>query len=801
MPASLAKLLIVDDETAQMTALCKTLELEGYQTVGFPSANAALAALRDQPFDLVLTDMMMPEMDGITLLRNAFEIDPNLVGIVMTGHGTIGTAVEALKTGALDYILKPFKLSAVLPVLTRALAMRQLRMENIQLRGAVSIYELSMAIAFAFDRDTVLQKVLDAVLQQNPTADVSVLLPSEDGKELHVALARGRNAEHVRTQRLPINDDLLEWIDLSRVLISNPLELLEIRSTFASALRELTKGVSVPMLTGGRLVGILNFDPGYPQRHITAGQLKALNIVAGTAASALEGTSLLGRLRSAEQRYRRLAENAPDIVFRYELSPERRFAYVSPVITAVTGYSPEEHYADPDLSFKIVHPDDRHLLESLLGGEGSHIGTVTMRWTHKSGQSIWIEQRSALVRDPSGRVVAIEGIARDISERRQLEEQLRHSQKLEAIGRLTAGVAHDFNNLLTVINGYSDLSLREISPGDPVRRKIDEVKKAGDQAAALTRQLLAFGRKHVSQSKIVDVNAAVKSNMNILRRVIGEDIELVTVLDATLRPVQADEGQIEQVLLNLAVNARDAMSRGGKLTIRTANAAKAAGSDQVILAVSDTGCGMDAATQLRVFEPFFTTKESGRGTGLGLSIVSGIVKQNGGTIELDTKPGEGTTFKIYLPSAEAAGPTAAPRLVVDGRTGSETVLVVEDDAAVRQFICTILQDAGYRVSAARHGDHALEIVQQREDSFGLVVTDLVMPHMSGPVLIEKLRRRAPEVRALYTSGYADDAVARHGDLDPVIPFIRKPFSSESFLQKVRETLDAPVPHEDLRPCS
>ena len=798
MPTPLAKLLIVDDETAQMTALCKTLELEGYQTVGFPSASAALAALENQPFDLVLTDMMMPEMDGITLLRNAFEIDPNLVGIVMTGHGTIGTAVEALKTGALDYILKPFKLSAVLPVLTRALAMRRLRMENIQLRGAVSIYELSMAIAFAFDRDTVLQKVLDAVLQQNPTADVSVLLPSEDGKELHVALARGRNAELVRTQRLPINDDLLEWIDLSRVLISNPVELLEIRSTFARALRELTKGVSVPMLTGGRLVGILNFDPGYPQQHITTGQLKALNIVAGTAASALEGTSLLGRLRSAEQRYRRLAENAPDIVFRYELSPERRFAYVSPVITAVTGYSPEEHYADPDLSFKIVHPDDRHLLESLLRGDGSHAGTVTMRWTHKSGHSIWIEQRSALVRDLSGCVVAIEGIARDISERRQLEEQLRHSQKMEAIGRLTAGVAHDFNNLLTVINGYSDLSLREISPSDPVRRKIDEVKKAGDQAAALTRQLLAFGRKQASQSKIVDMNAAVKSNINILRRVIGEDIELVTVLDPTLRPIQADEGQIEQVLLNLAVNSRDAMSRGGKLTIQTANAAKTAGSDQVILAVSDTGCGMDAATQLRVFEPFFTTKESGRGTGLGLSIVSSIVKQNGGKIELDTKPGEGTTFKIYLPSAEAAGPTAAPRLVVDGRTGSETILVVEDDAAVRQFICTILQDAGYRVSAARHGDHALELVRQHEDSFGLVVTDLVMPHMSGPVLIEKLRRRAPELRALYTSGYADDAVARHGDLDPVIPFIRKPFSSESFLQKVRETLDAPVAHEDLR---
>ena len=794
MSVPLAKLLIVDDETAQMTALCKTLQLERYETSGFSSAKDALSALRGQSFDLVLTDMMMPEMDGITLLRTAFEIDPNLVGIVMTGHGTIGTAVEALKAGALDYILKPFKLSAILPVLNRALAVRELRMENIQLRGAVSIYELSMAIAFALDRDTVLEKVADAALQQSPTAHVSILLPSEDGKELQVVLARGQKAEYLPVKSLPVSDGLLKWIDTSREQITSPSEHVGIPL-------ELLNGISVPMLTGGRFVGILNFDPGNQQQRLTSGQMKALNIVAGTAASALEGTSLLERLRAAERRYRRLAENAPDIVFRYELSPERRFAYVSPVITAVTGYSPEEHYADPDLSFKIVHSDDRHLLECLFRGDGRHGGTVTMRWTHKDGHLIWVEQRTVLVREASGQVVAIEGIARDITERRQLEEQLRHSQKMEAIGRLTAGVAHDFNNLLTVINGYSDLSLREISPSDPVRKKIDEVRKAGDQAAALTRQLLAFGRKQPSQSKIVDVNAAVQSNMNILRRVLGEDVELVTVLDPKLRPVQTDEGQIEQVLLNLAVNSRDAMSRGGKLSIQTANAAKAAGPGQVILTVSDTGCGMDAATQLHVFEPFFTTKESGRGTGLGLSIVSSIVKQNGGKIELDTKPGEGTTFKIYLPSAEAAGPIAAERPVVEGRIGSETILVVEDDAAVRQFMCTILQDAGYRVSAARHGDHAIEIVQQHEDSFGLVVTDLVMPHMSGPVLVEKLRSLTPGLRVLYASGYADDAIARHGDLDSNIPFIRKPFSSDTLLQMVRVSLVAPIAEEGLRQCS
>jgi PAS domain S-box-containing protein len=787
MSDSKAKLLIVDDETAQMTALCKTLALEGYETVGFASATEALVTLRSQPFDLVLTDMMMPEMDGITLLRNAFEIDSNLVGIVMTGHGTISTAVEALKTGALDYILKPFKLSAVLPVLNRALAVRQLRMENIQLRGAVSIYELSMAIAFALDQDTVLEKVMDAALQQCSTADVSILLPSEDGKELQVALARGPKEEHTPTKNLPMTDDLLKWIDQSQAHISNPAEHVGIPS-------DLTRGISIPMLTGGRFVGILNFDPGYPQKHLTTGQMKALNIVAGTAASALEGTSLLERLRAAEQRYRRLAENAPDIVFRYELSPQHRFAYVSPVVASVIGYTPEEYYADPDLGFKIVHPDDRRSLESALSGDGRHAGTVTMRWTHKSGSLIWIEQRSALVRDADGQVVAIEGIARDISERRQLEDQLRHAQKMDAIGRLTAGVAHDFNNLLTVINGYSDLSLREMSQDNPVRRKIDEVKKAGDQAAALTRQLLAFGRKQVSQSKAVDVNAAVKSNTNILRRVIGEDIELITILDPALRPIKADEGQIEQVLLNLAVNSRDAMSRGGKLTVQTSNEA----GGEILLAMSDTGCGMDAATQLRVFEPFFTTKESGRGTGLGLSIVSSIIKQNGGRIELASNPGDGTTFKIYLPSAEASPATSAARPADEDRTGSETVLVVEDDSAVRDFICTVLQHSGYRVVAARHGDHALEIWQQHQDRFGLVITDVVMPHMDGPALIEKLRCLSPGVRVLYTSGYADDAVARHGDLDPEIPFIRKPFTSDTLLQTVRAALDAAIAREDHR---
>src|SRR5439155_12476228 len=282
---------------------------------------------------------------------------------VMTGHGTIDTAVEAMKVGALDYILRPFNLSAILPVLARALHVRRLRMENIQLREAVGIYELSMAMAFALDFNTVLQKVADAAFQQGQASEVSILLPARDGKELRVAAARGQNSERLQGKRVPISDTLSGWMAHSRELLSKPDEIIDVGPAFAPPLREITSGISIPMLTGGRLTGILNFTSTHPLRPIALGQVKALNILASAAASALEAASLLEQLRAAEQRYRRLAENAPDIVFRYELHPRRCFAYVNPVVTAITGYSPEEHYAEPDLAFQMLHPEDRPLLQ------------------------------------------------------------------------------------------------------------------------------------------------------------------------------------------------------------------------------------------------------------------------------------------------------------------------------------------------------------------------------------------------------------------------------------------------------
>jgi len=791
-----ARLLIVDDEPAQMKALCNTLESEGYRVTGFTSANAALARLQEEDFDVLLTDLMMPDRDGIAFLSEALQIDPNLGGIVMTGHGAIDTAVRAMQAGAMDYILKPFKLTAILPVIARALALRRLRVENIQLHQAVGIYEVSMAIASARDSETVLEKAIDAVWTQIPARDVSVLLLCDDARELRVAAARGEGAERSRGTRISAGPALLDWAGRS----SEPRSLSEKSTDQYSVLGSGPDTVSIPMLAAGKWIGILKVTLANSQRPLAPGQVKALSILANAAASAFETTSLLERLSAAEERYRRLAENAPDIVFRYELSPPARFVYVNPTVAAVTGYTPEEFYADPELALKITHPEDHGLMETLLDGRYASGSTITIRYLHKNGVVLWIEQRIMVVRDSEGRLLGIDGIARDISERRQLEEQLRQSQKMEAIGRLAGGVSHDFNNLLVVINGYSDLVLNDYEVASPIREKLTEIRKAGENAAALTRQLLAFSRRQLVNPQVMNINSVVESNSKILRRIIGEDIELVAILDPDVESIKADPSQVEQILMNLAVNARDAMAKGGTLTIETRNVRldesdanedfPVTAGDYVMLEVSDTGCGMDAGTKSQIFDPFFTTKEAGRGTGLGLSIVYGIVKQSEGYIRVDSEPGKGASFKICFPLVRESRAVAAPTSVpASSPRGSETILIVEDDSGVRQLVSTVLRSAGYQVLECGNGKEALKMFRENEHRVGLVLTDLVMPQMSGVEMAEKLRAMNPLMRIIFMSGYADDAVLRHVHVEAGTPFIQKPFSAAKLLEMVREVLN------------
>jgi nitrogen-specific signal transduction histidine kinase len=409
------------------------------------------------------------------------------------------------------------------------------------------------------------------------------------------------------------------------------------------------------------------------------------------------------------------------------------------------------------------------------------------------------------VRDERGALINYVSVQRDVTRELQLEEQYRQAQKMEAIGRLAGGVAHDFNNLLVVIIGYTELLLDRQLGARPWRTYVEQIKKAGEHAAGLVRHLLAFSRQQVLQPEILGLNGVVSNIEPMLRRLIGEDIDLIAKLEPGLGQVKADAGQIEQIILNLAANARDAMPRGGKLIIETANVEldatylrRHAGVEPgwyVMLAVSDTGIGMDAATQARIFEPFFTTKAQGQGTGLGLATVYGIVKQSGGHIWVYSELGRGTTFKIYLPRVHETARAVKPRPgLLDMPPGSETVLVVEDEESVRALTRHILERCGYTVLEAGHGGEALLLAEQRQEPIHLLLTDVVMPHTSGRELADRLAALHPEMKVLYISGYTDQHLVHHGVLEPGMHLLQKPFSPQALAHLVRQVLDAPRQH-------
>jgi two-component system, cell cycle sensor histidine kinase and response regulator CckA len=450
----------------------------------------------------------------------------------------------------------------------------------------------------------------------------------------------------------------------------------------------------------------------------------------------------------------------------------------------------------------LVHEDDRRrvddTVERVLGLGGSF--EFEFRLRRPDGEIRWLHSRGHVLLDSHGAPTRMLGLTMDISQRKhaeveneKLEEKLRQSQKLEAVGRLAGGVAHDFNNLLLGIRGYTELALMNLESGASPREHLVELGAAVERGTALTKQLLAFSRKQVLTPEILDLNDVVASTESLLRRLIGADVELATVhADAPVR-VDADRGQLEQVIVNLAVNARDAMPDGGRLTfevgpveVGTQNAGGLEPGRFALLAVVDTGCGMDDETKAEIFEPFFTTKTDG--TGLGLATVHGIVKQSGGTIWVYSEPGQGTTFKIYLPLVESASVSSAPEVSGGGVSG-ESVLLVEDDAAVRDIVAQMLEADGYRVVTAGSGNEAVELADRRQGPIDLFLVDLVMPCERGREVAERLRRLRPEIPVLYMSGYTDDAVVREGVLDSRDAFIQKPFSSDELCRRVREQLD------------
>ena len=509
-------------------------------------------------------------------------------------------------------------------------------------------------------------------------------------------------------------------------------------------------------------------------------------------------------LQESERKFRLMAETIQDVFWISSPGPAET-TYVSPAYESIWGRTREELYANPKSFMESIHPEDRERVRSEIS-MGHQQG---IPWSHEyriirpDGTGRWIEDRGFPIRDDQGRVILFTGVATDITKRKALEQQLLQAQKMEAVGRLAGGVAHDFNNLLMAITGYGELMRAKVLKDDPLYGYLENILKAGERAAALTRQLLTFSRQKIVHPQVIDLNRVVLDLEPMLRRLIGEDLDLEVVTDRRLGVVKADPGQLGQVIMNLVVNARDAMPQGGRLTLKTAPVDFSVGCHSrfgltppgpyVRLEVQDTGVGMDEATQAHVFEPFFTTKELGKGTGLGLSTVYGIVRQSGGYLDLASEPGVGSTFTIYLPRLEAiVSPPKAKTPITASFRGKETILLVEDEDVLRGLLAKFLRLYGYTVLEARHGGEALLTCERHQEPIHLMVTDVVMPQMSGRELADRLTPLRPEMKVLYMSGYTEDALVQHGVADLSAAFLQKPFKPIELARRVHAVLHHPL---------
>jgi PAS domain S-box-containing protein len=505
-------------------------------------------------------------------------------------------------------------------------------------------------------------------------------------------------------------------------------------------------------------------------------------------------------LRQAEEKYRAIFEGAVIGIFQSDLSG--RYLSVNPAMARMLGYdSPQELVTGvTDISRQLyADPKNCQAFRILIEQQGV-VKNFECQVRRKDGSKIWISVNARAMRK-NGVLIGYEGTNVDVTEHKLLEAQFRHAQKMEIVGRLAGGIAHDFNNLMGVILGYSELLSNHLDPTNPGRKQVEEIKQAGERAVALTRQLLAFSRQQAMQPRILDLNLVISDIEKMLHRLIGEDIVLRIENSDRLDYVKTDSGQIGQVIMNLVVNARDAMPQGGTITIRTVKA-QLDDSDRrehpyvrpgwyVLLSVTDTGIGMDAQTLSHIFEPFFTTKETGKGTGLGLATVYGIVKQSGGYVWAESEVGRGTTFKVYLPCIQASPEKGSEKQgATNSHRGTETVLVVEDEEALREVTCAFLKSAGYTVLEARNGAEALEIAKNQVECIHLLLTDMVMPGMSGHELAGRVAAINPKIKLAYVSGYTDHAPLHRGLPDEDTPFLSKPFTRQELLKKVRRILES-----------
>jgi PAS domain S-box-containing protein len=763
--------LLLEDRDEDARLLLHALTQAGFEPHGRRvDTEAQFLAALDSSIDVVLSDFQLPGWDMLDALSVLRTRGLDIPFIIVSGAIGEDAAVAAMRHGAVDYLLKD-RLGRLGPAVTQALAARRLRQERRQ--ADERLRESEARFRALFDQ-----------------AAVGVA-------QVETATLRFRLANQQYCDLLGYTLEELLALDVNAVThpSDRPTNLDNLRRLVAGEFRSFSMEKRYVHKDGGIIWATLTVSamwaPGAePDCHIAVVQ----DITKRHHAEAA--------LREARERLQ-VAVSAGNVgLWDWNLRTNR--VYFSLEWKRQIGYDDHEIGTGFDEWRSRVHPDDlpRTLaaVQGHLSGATPHYA-VEFRFRHKDGSYRHILVRGSRMLDDANEPVRMLGSHVDITEWTQLQAQFLQAQKMDSVGQLAGGIAHDFNNLLTVINGTADLALSSVRPEDPLHEDLRQIRGAGDRAAALTRQLLAFSRKQIMRAEVLDLNEVVSDMHGMLRRLLGETIDLVMKPGST-GCVRVDRSQIEQVVMNLAVNARDAMPDGGVLTMETARVeideeyasehSSAVPGLHVMLAVSDTGAGMDVATRRRVFEPFFTTKGAGQGTGLGLSTVYGIVKQSGGSVRVYSEPGQGATFEVYLPLVEDAAPAGRPvRSATATAQGHETILIVEDEAAVRRLASRVLQSAGYTILAAAGGAEALSMLEQHDGPVDLVLTDVVMPGLSGTDLGLQLMRARPQMKIVYASGYADSAIQHHDLIDTPVHFIAKPYAVENLRRIVREALDAP----------
>lgn len=714
--------------------------------------------------DIILSDYSLPRYNGLVALSDLKKTKHNIPFIIVTGTLSEESAADAIKRGAWDYVVKErlFRLSSAVK---NALKLRAEREQIKHTQEELRESEERFRTLFEQSQDAIYilyHKRFERVNRRFVELFGYTLdeLQHKDFQFMDIIHSSSKPLLEDRMHRYQIGeklDPIYEFTALrkdgSKVECEASVTYVDYKEDFA------TQGII---------------------RDITS-------------------------RKRAEEEIRKLdqaVEQSPVSVMITDL--DGTVEYVNQRFFMTTGYHPDEIIGKNPRILKSGEMDAegyKKLWDTIISGDTWN-GEFHNR--KKNGELFWEETIIAPMLNQRGEPTHYLALKEDITERKKLEEQFRQAQKMEAVGHLAGGIAHDFNNLLTVINGFSELLLAKLTKDDPMFKDLQQIKQAGLRAGALTRQLLAFSRKQILRPEVLDMNNLVMNMEKMLTRLITENIDLTTIYTPNLKRVKMDPGQLEQVLMNLVVNARDAMPDGGSLTIETSNLYL---DDEyvfhhegtptgwyVLLDISDSGCGMDRETQKHIFEPFFTTKEKGKGTGLGLSTVYGIIKQSGGNIWVYSEPGIGTTFKIYLPALEQdEKKPGEPAEIERSLQGTETILVVEDENAVRELTRQTLKKYGYTVISAENSEAALDLLKKSLPDIQLILTDVIMPGMNGRALAQEAKKLQPNLKILFMSGYTDDAIVRHGVLEDGVDFIHKPFSTRSLTQKIREILDAPDP--------